>query len=142
MWFIIWRGWGILVLPLSAVSAVPGILVILGLKALGVSTDLAMGPGMLVASVCCGLAIWFTAKALSSGPQRRLVDADSGRQYVLKRDAGSLFFIPMRFWAFIFGVPGVLFSLLLCAAPLLPPSMSIATPGDDAAPSSAEAASQ
>jgi len=138
MWFIIWRGWGILVVPLAFFGLVGGVLISIGLESARVPKDVSMALGAAAASVLAGIFIWFTAKALSGGPQRRLVDADSGQQYVLKRDAGSLFFIPMRFWAFFVGVAGLLMSLLL----ILPQAHETSRTGDTAAPSSGQSASE
>ncbi len=142
MWIIIWRGWGILVVPLVFAAVVAGSLLAFGLKALGIPENIVAAAWVGAISALAGLFIWFTAKALSRGPQRRLVDEATGQRFVVKRDASSLFFIPMRFWAYIIGVPGVLVSLLLFAAPLLPHSPDTVASGDAATQSDAQAASQ
>ncbi|WP_443750216.1 hypothetical protein [Asticcacaulis solisilvae] len=141
-WIIIWRGWGFLVVPLVFAAVIAGSLLAFGLQALGVPKYLVVVAWTGSISILAGLFIWFTAKALSRGPKRRLVDEDTGQRYVVTRSAGSLFFIPMRFWAFIVGVPGLVVTALILFAPLLPRSGDTLAPDDAAAPSSAEAASQ
>lgn len=118
-WIIIWRGWGILVVPLTAVSLLAGIGVDLAFRHFGLAEHIAIGLGMIAAAVTAGLSIWFSAKALSRGPQRRLVDEETGQRFVVKRSAGSLFFIPMRFWAFILAVPGLMLGLFMIFEPLV-----------------------
>ena len=113
MYFIIWRGWGILVIPLAIIGAIPGLAVAVGFKALNIPDTWIIPIASLVATLGSFAAIWYTAKGLSSGPTRRLVDPQTGEQFVIRRDAGSLFFIPMRFWAYMVLTVGLLFSAFM-----------------------------
>jgi hypothetical protein len=63
----------------------------------------AVGAGGLVG----GLVIWFMAKALESGPARVLVDRATSQEVTIKPDAGSLFFIPTKYWAFFSVLAGL-----------------------------------
>jgi len=95
---LIWRGWGILVIPIFFLMLVLSV-------ALGRALVLAGLPGYwplvvsnVIASVVAGVAIWFIAKAISGKVVRRLVDPNTGKDVLFRRSAGSLFFIPMRYW--------------------------------------------
>jgi len=104
---LIWRGWGILVIPIFFLMLVLSV-------ALGRALVLAGLPGYwplvvsnVIASVVAGVAIWFIAKAISGKVVRRLVDPNTGKDVLFRRSAGSLFFIPMRYWAFIVVALGI-----------------------------------
>jgi len=110
---IIWKGWGILVVLIVFVAFVVSMLLDNALEPLGLQGRLAEGISLAVSAVLAAVAIWFVAMALASGPTRRLVDPASGEQFVIRRDAGSLFFIPTRFWAFIVLGLGLLLGAML-----------------------------
>ncbi len=124
MYFIIWRGWGFLVIPLTIVGALPGIAVAMGLKAIDAPASWTLVIAALVATCGGAAAIWYTAKALSSGPVRRLVDQNTGEQFVIRRDAGSLFFIPTRYWAYMVLVVGLLGTAFLTLGAFAPDSQA------------------
>lgn len=112
MFFIIWRGWGFLVIPLAIAAAVAGMGVALILERTGLPVDLRYRICAAISGAVGAALIWFVARAFEGGPTRRLVDPDSGQQYVIRRSAGSLFFIPTRYWAFIVLALGLLASAL------------------------------
>ncbi len=124
MFFIIWRGWGFLVIPLAIAAGIAGIGAGLILERAGLAADLRYRICAAVSGAAGAALIWFVARALEGGPTRRLVDSDSGRQYVIRRSAGSLFFIPTRYWAFIVLALGLLGSALGSAAPRTTADMS------------------
>lgn len=98
---IIWSGWGILV-PLYVVVAFG--LSLVGVSAIGLAAPWEAAVGFAVAGLLAGAAIFFTARALDAREGRILLDEKTGQRILLKPSAGSFFFVPTRFWAFI--VPG------------------------------------
>ncbi len=50
----------------------------------------------MIAAVC----IWFLGSALQKSEDRVVIDKDTGEELVINRSNHSLFFIPMRLWAF------------------------------------------
>ncbi len=101
---LIWRGPGILAGIIMAVA-------IFG--AYAGALEVAPGAPLIDAGAAAaggvigGLAIWFLAKALEGGTPRVLVDKATGQEVTVKGDAGSLFFIPTKYWAFITVVGGL-----------------------------------
>lgn len=128
MFFIIWRGPGFLVIAYGFGAVV--VAMVLGgvLTSLGVRSDWAMSAAIAIAAIAGAAAIWFTAKALS-GPSRRLVDPATGQTFLMRRDAGSLFFIPTRYWAFVLLVVG-LFVAIAPALPSMTPTTAAAVDAD------------
>lgn len=124
---MIWSGWGI---------QVPLYVVLFFFVAMGVTTPLHL-PENLASAVAFGLsgalaggAIYFTARWIESKPGRVLIDAATQQQFEVKPSAGSFFFIPTRFWAFI--AP----ALLIALAGLMytsPPSSEFSTDAPPAA---------
>ncbi len=119
---LIWRGWGILVVLIAGAAMFASLLMEEGLRSLGFSSHWPSAISILVASALAGVAIWFTAKGLSGKVLRRLVDADTGQQVLVRSSAGSLFFIPTQYWAYIIVVIGLFFGSVqaLEAEKLLP----------------------
>lgn len=107
---IIWSGWGILV-PLYVVVAFG--LSIVGVSAIGLAEGWEAAVGFTVAGLLAGVAIFFTARALDAREGRVLLDEKTGQRVLLKPSAGSFFFIPTRFWAFIAPAVGVLFGAVM-----------------------------
>lgn len=99
MFFIVWRGWGILtpvlgfliwLLPLAAAEAVLGH---------GTYSNVSKPLSVLTALAAAG-AIWVVGTTLNGVPGRLLVDPRTGEQVVLRR-RHDLFFIPMQWWAIV-----------------------------------------
>ena len=102
---IVWRGWGILV----------PVLVVVPILLLQLIADGAGGRGTYSASngwlVPLGLLIaapliWLAGKRLNGGPERVLVDQQTGQQVRLRSDH-SFFFVRMEYWAVIAAVAAV-----------------------------------
>lgn len=108
MFLIIWRGWGILVLPIAAVAFIAAMALADFMMSLQVSRYVAEPIAFTTAFAAAGAGIWFLAKALTGRNKRTLVDPATGQQFVYGSSAGSLFFIPTRFWAFIVLALGIL----------------------------------
>ena len=97
MIFVIWSGWGILVLPVVVGTAViVGGLIQLGLDATGHGNlaFLAFSLGGFAAA----WANWVVGRRLNSRPPRELVDAKTGQRVVLHR-LHKLFWIRMEYWS-------------------------------------------
>ena len=124
---IIWSGWGIQV-PLYVVLAF--FLVILGLTPFHLSDDLGVGVGMLLTGALAGGAIYFTARWQESKPGREFIDAKTNEHFTVRPSAGSFFFVPTRYWAFI--VP--LLGFILGGAMIMNPPPATAEPVPVSAP--------
>ena len=98
---VIWRGYGILVLVAAIVALFVSVMIVGGAKLheplAGVVHTAAMG--------LAGVALWLFARNIESQPGRVLIDKATGREVTLRRSAGSLFFVPTRYWAYI--LPGL-----------------------------------
>jgi hypothetical protein len=99
---IIWSGWGIVVVLILAVC------VFVAITAGGVfmtSFGLAYGPanafGIVVGGLLAASGIFLFAKWRESGESRIFIDEASGERIEVRRSAGSLFFIPSRYWTWI-----------------------------------------
>ncbi len=108
MWILIWRGWGILVIPIVAAAFFISIALTAVLRSAGLPVHWAAALSTAASSVLAGLSLWFIAKGLSGKVVRRLVDPATGKDVLFRRSAGSLFFIPTKYWAFIVPVLGLL----------------------------------
>jgi len=111
---IIWRGWGILILPIAFACVIVGGMIGAGLRDLGLTANWAGALGALIATAVGAGGIWIIAQMITnSRPPRRFIDQQTGQEIVVRADAGSLFFIPTRFWAFILGGLGLLEAVAL-----------------------------
>lgn len=99
---IVWSGWGILVVPLVAITV--GLFTIVA-GAAGMHNMV----GMVAGFVAAAPLTWLLGRKLN-GPDtsRTLVDPETGGTVVLQR-RHSLFFIPVQYWA----VPCIILSGLL-----------------------------
>lgn len=95
---IVWRGWGILV-PVFLIIAFVAATAIRNM--IGGPTTAVTCLVFTLTDVAAGLAIWFAARALEARPGRVLVDKQTGREVKFGASAGSFFFIPTRYWAFL-----------------------------------------
>ena len=103
---VIWRGWGILVIPIVALTGIP-VIVILNLAAAGLKLPawtgfLALALGLFAAAA----ANWFIGKRFNGAPGRELIDPKTNERVVLK-SRHSLFFIQMEYWAIPLALLGV-----------------------------------
>jgi hypothetical protein len=132
MFFIVWRGWGLLV-PVFAFGALMLGAVVEGSGlTFGLTKQQAIYFGEVIGSLIAGGALFFIARKIESVPGRVLVDPATNQRVVFKKSAGSFFFIPTRYWAFI--LPGLMVALVVVVA--LSPSRGRVT-GIAQAPSSA-----
>jgi hypothetical protein len=54
-----------------------------------------------ITGVLAGVGIWLFDQRMDKRPKRVLIDEASGQRFAVGADAGSFFFIPTKFWAFI-----------------------------------------
>lgn len=106
--FIIWKGWGILVIPIVAVCfvVIGGIVATIG-AALGASSQSTGFLIMALSAGASGFVSYVVGKRLNAGPGRVLVDKETGREITLK-NSHSLFFIKMEYYGYVFAVIGAL----------------------------------
>ncbi len=110
---IIWSGWGILA-PLYAVI---GMVVGVGsTSALGIPAPWDGAIGFTLAGAVAAAATFFTARKLDAREGRVLLDERTGERVLLKPSAGSFFFIPMRYWTYIFGAVGLIFGAAMASS--------------------------
>jgi hypothetical protein len=98
---IIWSGWGIVVILIGAVGLFVGVGAGGALEAW-----LPYGPaqsiGAIVGGMLAATGIYFFAQwRESSGEARVFIDEATGQRIEVRPSAGSLFFIPTRFWTWI-----------------------------------------
>lgn len=103
---LIWSRWGILLLPIAVIGFFVASMIGAALRStapdLGGSTLVAATTGaFLVGGIVAGGLAWLLHRWQDSKPSRTLVDPNTGQQFEIKSTAGSLFFIPVRYWAFI-----------------------------------------
>jgi hypothetical protein len=102
---IIWRGWGILV-PVMVIAA---FLVAMGLGVAIPGNSPAESMAMIpITGALAGLGIWLFHQQMDKRPKRVFVDEATGQRIAVGADAGSFFFIPTRFWAFIVPALGLI----------------------------------
>lgn len=129
---MVWSGWGIQV-PLYVVLAF--FLATLGLTPLHLTAGLETAASIGLAGALSGGAIYLTAMKLESRPGRDFIDAQTNQRFTVKPSAGSFFFIPTRYWAFI--VP--LLAFLFAGFGMMNPSKAAAAPTEITEPASAPA---
>ena len=110
---VIWRGWGILTIPI--VILIGGLVVAVLNNLLGGTgryAGLALTAGLLAAAV----VNWFVGRHLNRTPARELVDPATGERVVIRR-SHDLFFVPMQWWSVLLVVAALvsLFAILFGA---------------------------
>jgi len=100
---IIWSGWGILVIAFAVIGVLTAMA---GAEAITNILHLAqpLDPAIVI---CTGLLLaaaqifFFTTWREGSGEARAFIDQTTGQRIEVRPTAGSLFFIPMRYWTWI-----------------------------------------
>jgi len=101
---IVWRGWGIVVLPIAFVAMFLAITII---HSIGASSPAIVGLVEVAVSGAAALGIWMLVNHIESEPGQTFINKATGQEFEVKRSAGSLFFIPTRYWAYIVVAAGV-----------------------------------
>ncbi len=108
---IIWSGWGFLVVFFFLVGAVIG----LPVGAMFSDSGASAAATVITAGLVAGLASFLFARKIEGGEGRAFIDEATGQRIVVKRSAGSLFFIPTRYWAYVAPVLAIVIGVLLMA---------------------------
>ena len=108
---IIWTGWGFLV-PVAAFGCL--LATEAGVEAAFNDDNYYQSHGWpkLVAFLVAAFFIWIVDLWLSRRPRRTLIDVDSG-EHVTLGGGDSFFFIPVKWWAPICIICGVVFSFVV-----------------------------
>lgn len=101
--FIIWRGWGLIV-PLIAAVAFFGAAIVTASTRLQPPLS---GITFAAAEILGGIVIWLIASRIENETGPTYVEKLSGREITIQRSAGSLFFVPTRYWAFVLAAFGL-----------------------------------
>ena len=115
---IIWSGWGFLV----AVFYVVGYLIGIPVGSL-VSSDpnVATAVSFVIAGLLAGLGSFLLARQIEKGEGRAFIDEATQQRIVVRKSAGSLFFIPTRYWAYAGPVLGIAIAVLIMMTPPVDP---------------------
>lgn len=113
---LVWQGWGILVvaIPFAVIAVVSAIwTAMFGSAAAREGATLMLGVALLVSAPL----VYLLGKRLDARPGRTMIDKDTGQEIVL-RGAHTLFFVPVRYWAWI----GAGLAVILLVVGMLPQS--------------------
>ena len=115
---IVWSGWGFLV----AVFFVLGFAIGVPVGSL-VSTEpnTAMAASVVIGGLLAGLGSFLLARQIEKGEGRVFIDEATQQRIVVRKHAGSLFFIPTRYWAYVAPVIGIAFAVLVMTTPPVEP---------------------
>lgn len=101
---LIWQGKGLLVFPLALLF---GLFATVTENLTSLETGQSWGIGLMAGGIAAAALIWQLDRWLERrNPPRTLVDQQTGRQVVVRRK-DSLFFIPMRFFPYVYGAAAV-----------------------------------
>ena len=107
---IIWSGWGFLVAIFFLVGCLIG-LPVAGL--VSTDPDVNIAVTILVGGLVAGLSSFFFARKVEGGEGRAFIDEATGQRIVVRRTAGSLFFIPTRYWAYVAPVLAIALAVVM-----------------------------
>ncbi|HWQ87829.1 hypothetical protein [Brevundimonas sp.] len=127
---IIWSGWGFLVVVFYLVGFLIGIPV--G-SLVSADPDTATAVSFICAGLLAGLGSFLLARQIEKGEGRAFIDEATQQRIVVRKHAGSLFFIPTRYWAYVAPVVGIGLAVLMLATPPVRPA-----PLETAAPAAAD----
>jgi hypothetical protein len=103
VFFIVWRGWGIIVVAIAAVAMFVGAALGAAVGITGQDGDYPVGLALILA----GVGTWFLGIRMNRNADRHLVDPATG-EAVIVRGGHSLFFVPVRWWGLLMVVVGAL----------------------------------
>lgn len=101
MFIIFWRGRGYVAALAALLAFMAATLVIQSAKLPELWSSVVYTAAMSIA----GVALWFYTQRIEDRPPRILIEKATGREITVRRSAGSLFFIPTRYWPYI--LPGL-----------------------------------
>lgn len=103
MFFLIWRGWGILAFLIPLLFFVIGTGIDFNLQ----SVTQVANYIPLVFLFLSAPVVWFLGVRLNSKPPRKLIDPQTNQQVLLKK-THSLFWVPMQYWAIVVVILGLI----------------------------------
>ncbi len=128
---IFWSGWGFLVLFFFLFGCLIGIPV----GALFPNDpDASVAATLITGGLIAGLASFLVARTIEGGEGRAFIVEATGQRVVVRRTAGSLFFIPTRYWAYVAPVLAIALAVIM-----MMPTATDAVADQAADPSPAEA---
>ncbi len=115
---IVWSGWGFLV----AVFFVLGFAIGVPVGSL-ISPDpnTAMGASVVIGGLLAGLGSFLLARQIEKGEGRVFIDEATQQRIVVRKHAGSLFFIPTRYWAYVAPILGIALAAVVMTTPPVEP---------------------
>lgn len=117
---IVWSGWGFLVVVFYLVGFLIGIPVG-GL--VSADPDIATAVSFICAGLLAGLGSFLLARQIEKGEGRAFIDEATQQRIVVRKHAGSLFFIPTRYWAYVAPVVGIGLAVLMLVTPPARPAL-------------------
>ncbi|MGV9007652.1 MAG: hypothetical protein ACOH1H_13050 [Brevundimonas sp.] len=123
---LVWSGWGILV-PVFILIAFLVSTPVAGLVTS--DTDLMMAISTIITGLLAGLATFLAARKLEEGQGRAFIDEATQQRIVVRRSAGSLFFVPTRYWAYIVPVVAVIVAVFSLTTPSTPAAADVGEAG-------------
>ena len=107
---IIWSGWGFLVAIFFLVGCMIGVPVGALVSPDG---DMSGAVMIVVGGLVAGLSSFLFARKIEGGEGRAFIDEATQQRIVVKRSAGSLFFIPTRYWAYVAPVLAIALAVVM-----------------------------
>ena len=107
---LVWQGWGILVVgvPLLLIVVTSAIwTALMGETSVNDNYSVILGIALLLSAPI----IYLLGKRLEARPGRTMVDKETGQEVVL-RGAHTLFFVRLRYWAWISAILGAVFLIV------------------------------
>ena len=101
MFFIIWKGWGIVVLGIAVLALSIGAALAAAFGIEGRNSDYPLGLTLILA----GVGTWILGIRMNRNADRHLVDPATG-EAVIVRGGHSLFFVPVRWWGVVMAAGG------------------------------------
>ena len=115
---IVWSGWGFLVAVFFVVGFAIGIPV--G-PLVSADPNTAMAVSVAIGGLLAGLGSFLLARQIEKGEGRAFIDEATQQRIVVRKHAGSLFFVPTRYWAYVAPVLGIALAFVVMATPPVEP---------------------
>ena len=96
---VIWRGSGLMVVLI----ALGALMVAMAAFSWAGGAAITAATGLIAAA-----GVWWFARRIERRAPRVLFDQVTGQRIYVMPDAGALYFIPTRYWAYVFAVIGVI----------------------------------
>ena len=107
---LIWTGWGWLVPVIVFVVSL--LTQVTSQEVTGQDQIYQEQPWLFAMStLVSGGIVWFLAKYFDKKKGRVVIDKETGQEIML-RSSDALFFVPLRFWAFILPVIGIVYAFV------------------------------